>query len=68
MSSRDNAIEAALVEAESIRNRVYVFADGEGDGGYFAVNEQECDPQDLPGSLGFAEYDEKRKKSVWTEM
>jgi len=67
MSSRDNAIAAALMEAESIRNRVYVFADGEGDDGYFAVNEEECDPQDFPGALGFAEYNEKHKASVWTE-
>ena len=64
MSSRDNAIEAARIEAASIRNRVYVFAE---DGGYCAVNEQECDPADFSGAVGYAEYDAKRKESVWIE-
>ena len=65
MSSRNNAIEAALIEATSIRNRVYVFPDGDGEGGYFAVNEEECDPREFADALGFAEYDPKRKESVW---
>jgi len=64
MSSRDNAIEAALIEAASIRNRIYVFAEDED--GYCAVNEEECDPADFASALGFAEYDPKRKESVWT--
>ncbi len=62
MSSRDNAIEAALIEAASIRNRVYVFAE---DSGFCAVNEEECDPADFSEALGYAEYDSKQKKSVW---
>ena len=68
MSSKTNAIEAALIEASSIRNRVYVFADDLGEGGYFAVNEEECDPTDFPGALGYAEYNQKIKSSVWVEI
>ncbi len=68
MSSRNNAIEAALIEAASIRNRIYVFADGQGDDGFFAVNEEECDPSEFRDALGFAEYNSKRKSCDWVIM
>lgn len=68
MSSRDNAIKAALIEAASIRNRVYVFSDDEGGDGYCAVNEQECFASDLKSAIGYAEYNIKQKQSIWISL
>jgi hypothetical protein len=68
MSSKNNAIEAALIEAASIRNRVYVFADDLGEDGYCAVNEEECFSSDLEAAIGFAEFDSKQKQSKWITL